>query len=109
MSTSGSASEIYIFGPLAFSGSTVVPADTSSVQTFDGDFTGSLYGTASYADKAGFALYAETASFILFTTTASIALHLDEQTFSMYRPQTITPTYTPGGFFYSSSGDWYLS
>jgi len=98
--------EIYVFGPIAFSGSTIVPADSSSVQTFDGEFTGSLFGTASYAS---FALYAETASVILFTTTASITLHLDEQTFSTYKPQTQTPTYVSGGFWYSSSGEWFLS
>ncbi len=97
---------IYVFGPLAFSGSTVVPSDTSSIQTFDGEFTGSLFGTASYAN---FALYAATASVILFTTTASIALHLDEQTYSTYKPQQQTPTYVSGGFWYSSSGEWFLS
>ena len=97
---------IYIFGPLAFSGSMVIPTDTSSAQMFEGEFsgsfTGSLLGTATYAQTASYAL---TASYISFTATAS---HLEEQGVARFAAVN-RPTYVSGGFFRSSSGDWYLS
>jgi len=43
---------------------------------------------------------------IVISPTAS---HLEEQGVAMFAPLSFTPAYAAGGFFYSSSGEWYLS
>ena len=45
---------IFYFGPLVISGSTFVSADTSSVTTYQGDFTGTLQGTASFSQTSSY-------------------------------------------------------
>jgi hypothetical protein len=43
---------------------------------------------------------------IVVSPTAS---HLEERGVATFSPLSFTPTYSSGGFFYSSSGEWYLS
>jgi hypothetical protein len=45
---------IFYFGPLVISGSSMLPADTASATTYAGDFTGSLSGTASFSSTASY-------------------------------------------------------